>query len=78
MGDVNKPGVRPRLAEWEVGKDLYARPVILRRRQEPGGNESWEIVSEPVSQRDEGEHMRSLRKENLLAIAEVISALGAP
>ena len=63
---------KPRLSEWEIGKDAYGRPVMLRRDCRHGSREEWSIVSEPVSQRDEGERCRSLTLANLQAIADIV------
>ncbi len=58
---------------WTVGRDADGRLTVLRHSCEPNGKETWEIISAPVNQRDEGERIHSLSIENLQAIAEIVA-----
>jgi hypothetical protein len=65
----------PKLIEQTVellSADAYGRRVIMRRHRTAEGKTVWDIESEPVSQRDEGERMRSLTDQN---IADMVAAL---
>lgn len=58
--------------EYNIGRDRYGRPSRLIGERE-GGQTYWSIRSEPVSQRDEGEHIRSLTGLQLDAIAAAVA-----
>jgi hypothetical protein len=64
--------VDPRPVEFtfEIGRDRYGRRSRLHGER-VGGNVYWSIVSDPVSQRDDGERMNDLTTEHLKAIVEV-------
>lgn len=49
----------------EIGADAYGRRVTATRHITYDGKTLWDIVSDPVSQRDEGERMSGLTDENL-------------
>lgn len=57
--------------EWDIGKDLHGRSVTLRQTVGTAGQYQFSIISEATSQRDEGEHIFSLTRANLNAIAEI-------
>lgn len=57
--------------EWSLGKDVYGRPVRLIMERD-GGQSKYSIISQPISQRDDGEHIRSLTRAN---IEELLQAL---
>lgn len=56
----------------EIGTDAYGRRVTMLRHRTYDGKTMWRIVSDPVSQRDEGERMDGLTDENL---RDMIAAL---
>lgn len=61
----------PSMREWDVGADVYGRTVRLRHQRTYDGKSAWSLISEPVSQRDEGERMHSLSLDNLRQIAAI-------
>ncbi|GEM_PF-2466634 len=65
--------MQPTKVEYDIGKDRYGRRTRLISEKD-GGQVHWSIISDPVSQRDEGEHIRSLTSEQLRAIASVSTA----
>lgn len=64
--------MKPSRVEYELGQDRYGRRTRLIIHREPG-LDHFEIKSDPVSQRDEGECIRSLTIEQLRAIGEALS-----
>lgn len=60
--------IAPRLKTWDIGIDKHGRLVTLTRE----GND-FTIRSEPVSQRDEGEIIRSLTRDILIIAGEIAS-----
>lgn len=63
----------PKLVEQklEIGADRYGRRVTMTRYLD-GGAPFWRIVSEPSSQRDDGERMDSLTDENIRAMTKAL------
>jgi len=64
----------PSMREWNVGADVYGRPVRLRHQVTYDGKSAWSLITEPVSQLDEGERMHSLSLDNLRQIAAIARA----
>jgi hypothetical protein len=64
--------MKPSKVEYQIGKDRYGRPSRLIGEVE-GGQQFWSIISDPIAQRDEGEHIRSLTTEQLKSIAQILS-----
>lgn len=64
--------MKPSKIEYQVGKDRYGRPTRLVGEID-GGQQYWSIISDPVAQRDEGEHIRSLTAEQLKAIGQIVA-----
>lgn len=64
----------PQLVEQKVdiGRDAYGRRVTATRKRTYDGKTVWDIRSEAVNQRDEGERMSGLSDEN---IRELVQAL---
>lgn len=64
----------PHLVEQKVdiGRDAYGRPVTATRKRTYDGKVVWDIRSEAVNQRDEGERMSGLTDAN---IRDLIAAL---
>lgn len=56
-----------------IGRDAYGRGVTMTRRRTYDGKIVWDIISDPVSQRDEGERMSGLTDGN---IREMVQAMG--
>lgn len=52
--------------KWELGRDRYNRRVTLTRE-----GDDWQIQIESSSQRDEGEIIRSLSRDLLIAAGEI-------
>lgn len=55
---------------WDIGKDKHGRRVVLHQR-----NGQFDVVAEPVNQRDDGEKMYSLTLENLKSIGAVAAQI---
>jgi hypothetical protein len=66
----------PQRIEFDVGPDKYARYTRLIGLR-VGGVLVWRIVSDPVSQQDDGEKIDALRTEQLIE-AGAIAAQHAP
>lgn len=68
---------RPVLIEQKLslGQDAYGRAVTATRRKAYDGKTVWDIVSQPLSQRDEGERMRGLCDDNLRALAQALEVV---
>lgn len=64
--------MKPSKIEYEIGKDRYGRRTRLVGEVD-GGQQYWAIISDPVAQRDEGEHIRSLTIDQLKAIGQIAS-----
>lgn len=56
---------------FDLGRDRYGRQVRAYREKD-GGQWWWRIESDPVSQRDDGERMRSLTDENIRRLKELL------
>jgi hypothetical protein len=65
----------PKTIEWSIGKDIHDRPVTLRQERHYGGRITFSIISAPINQRDEGEKIHSLSRENLNHIAQIEASL---
>ena len=63
--------IRPAKVEFYLGPDHYSRRTNLKGVLQTNGQYSWQIVSEPVSQRDEGEAIRSLTTAQLEELGRV-------
>lgn len=57
----------------EIGRDAYGRRVVATRKRTYDGKTIWEIASEPVSQRDDGERISGLSDENIRELANAVS-----
>lgn len=57
----------PKLIEQtvEIGQDAYGRRVTMIRHRTYDGKTMWRIISDPVSQRDDGERMDGLTDSNV-------------
>lgn len=51
---------------WDLGRDRYGRRVTMTRTEH-----CFEIQSHPDSQRDDGEHIRSLTRDVLVRAGEI-------
>lgn len=60
----------------EIGRDAYGRRVTMTRRKNYDGKIIWDIVSDSVSQRDEGERMSGLSDENVREMTQALAVLG--
>jgi len=56
----------------DIGHDAYGRRVTMTRRKNYDGKILWDIKSDPVSQRDDGERMSGLSDENIRQMAEAL------
>ena len=67
----------PQLIEQKVsiGNDAYGRPVTISRRKSYDGKILWDIVSPPVSQRDDGERMSGLTDENIRQMIQALNVV---
>jgi hypothetical protein len=63
--------MKPERVEYRLAADRYNRSSRLIGEAQTNGTMLWSIVSDPVSQRDEGEHIRSLTTEQLVQIGEI-------
>ena len=61
--------IRPSAAEWELGADKHGRRVTMRWDEQG----CYTLTAHPVSQRDEGEVMRSLSRDVLLNAAAAVT-----
>lgn len=59
----------------EIGRDAYGRRVTMTRAKTYDGKTVWTIVSEPASQRDDGERMTGLSDDNVREMAQALAAL---
>lgn len=73
QADDKGPPMKPKVIEYDIGKDAYGRPVTLKFSRTYDGKEVWSITSDPVNQRDEGERMSGLTADNLRALAGAVS-----
>ena len=60
----------------DIGRDAYGRTVTMTRLNTYDGKIVWEIVSHPVSARDDGEKMSGLSDENIRQMTQALPALG--
>ncbi len=60
--------MKPVKTIWDCGRDKYGRRVLLHRE-----GDTFQIESQPVSQRDEGERCASLTAQNILDMARAIA-----
>ena len=67
----------PEIIEQKVsiGNDAYGRRVTMTRRRNYAGKILWDIVSDQMSQRDEGERMSGLSDENLRQMVEALKLI---
>ncbi len=66
----------PKSIEWDIGQDIHGRRVTLRQQRDYANRVGYSIISEPSSQRDEGEKIMSLSRENLEAITGLLHGRG--
>lgn len=65
--------MKPRKVEYEVGKDVHGRTVLLIYEAASGHvGASWTIRTVGANQRDEGWVVMGLTRENLIAIADAV------
>ena len=69
--------MKPKSAEYDIGKDAHGRPVTLIVKRESADNDSWSIRIDPISQLDDKREITGLTEENLLAIAEIVMPASA-
>lgn len=69
---------RPVKVEFYLGPDKYGRRSHLKGVLATDGQYCWSIVSDPVSQRDEGEAIRSLTTDQLKELGRVASEFAGP
>lgn len=67
----------PKLIEQtvDIGFDAYGRRVTMTRHRTYDGKTMWRIVSDPVSQRDEGERMDGLTDENVRQMVQALDVV---
>lgn len=67
----------PKLIEQKVhiGQDAYGRRIIASRTHSYDGKSIWSIVSEPASQRDEGERMSGLTDQNIRDLIQALDCI---
>ena len=67
----------PEIIEQKVsiGNDAYGRRVTMTRRRNYDGKILWDIVSDQMSQRDEGERMSGLSDENIRQMVEALKLI---
>jgi hypothetical protein len=63
-----QPAPEPDRMEYPLGPDKYGRTTKAIGERETNGCWTWTIKSEPCSQRDEGEIIRSLTTPQLLTL----------
>jgi hypothetical protein len=61
----------------EIGRDAYGRRVTMTRSKTYDGKIVWTIVSDAVSQRDEGEGMTGLSDDNIRQMTQALEAIRA-
>lgn len=71
---ADEPRQHPKRMEYDIGRDRYGRPTTLIAEWN-GGQLYWRIRSEPVNQRDEGEDIRSLTSDQLIAAGNIAGAM---
>ena len=59
----------PNTASWKLGSDKHGRHVVLHFK-----DGAWNLESEPVNQRDEGEKIYSLTADVLIKAADIVKA----
>ena len=64
--------MKPKSAEYDIGKDAHGRPVTLIVKRESADKDSWSIRIDTINQLDDKREITCLTEENLLAIAEVV------
>lgn len=65
--------MKPRKIEYEVGKDVHGRTVLLIFEAASGHvGPSWTIKTVGSSQRDEGWIVMGLTPESILAMADAV------
>ncbi|MDJ1465669.1 hypothetical protein [Nitratireductor sp. GZWM139] len=67
----------PQLVEQKVdiGRDAYGRRVTATRKRTYDGKTVWDICSEPMDQRDEGERMSGLSDENVRGMVQALDLI---
>jgi hypothetical protein len=61
---------KPAMMEWDIGSDVYGRPVKLRATLKSGQRSEWTIHVAAYDQRDNDQRVEGLTFDNLTAIAE--------
>lgn len=59
----------------EIGQDAYGRRVTMTRRKNYDGKILWDIKSDALGQRDDGEHMSGLSDDNIRQMTQALDAL---
>jgi hypothetical protein len=62
----------------DIGADAYGRRVTATRLRNYDGKIIWRIVSDAMSQRDEGERMDGLTDENIRQMIRALDLLVKP
>lgn len=57
-----------RASSIDLGRDAYGRSVTATREQTYDGKWIWKIISDPVSQRDDGERTSGLSDQNIVSL----------
>ena len=65
--------IKPKKAEYDVGRDVYGRPVTITFIRDYIGKEYWDLRIEPIDQRGDKETISGLSDGNLRLIAGVIN-----
>lgn len=65
--------MKPKQIEYGIGHDTYGRRVTLKYERTYDGKDVWSIVSDQLSQRDDGERISGLTVENLRALARAVN-----
>ena len=63
--------MKPKSAEYDLGKDTHGRPVTLIYRAE-NGVEHYELRTDAINQRDDTQRITGISLENLRAISDII------
>lgn len=65
--------IKPKRAEYEIGKDAYGRTVMLIFERVYDGKEVWTIRREAGGQLDVSESVSGLTADNVRRLSEALS-----
>ena len=63
--------IKPKTSEYDIGCDVYGRPVTLTYHKNYSGKELYELKIEAMNQRDDTQKIIGLSAENLKAMASI-------